>query len=339
MIRRSPACREHLKRLVTVMKSSISRPTDSTLLFAMNLSLAVGVLLVIIKGAAYWLTNSAAILGDTAESIVHLAAIIFASISVRLAMRPADEDHLYGHAKITFFSAGFEGAMIILAAIYIIHESVSKWLVGVAPGNLGIGTLLIFVTGAINGVLGLYLVWLGRKSASLIVEAHGKHVLTDCWTSLGVLTGLILVGITGWSMFDPLCGILVACNILYSGWSLLKSAIGGLMDRADPEAHQTLVKILDKETDARGLHYHELRHRNTGDMHLVELHLLFPEGVLLREAHRTATAIELAVGVGLNSRARVTTHLECAADHAHSHELTSNAPKQKSRKPEFELDP
>jgi cation diffusion facilitator family transporter len=214
--------------------------------FAMNLSLAVGLLMFVMKTGAYLLTGSAAILSDAAESVVHVAAVFFAAYSLRLSYRPPDEDHLYGHAKISFFSAGFEGAMIILAALYIIYESVHKWMTGLRLENLGAGTALTAAAMIINGALGIYLVWLGRRKHSLILEANGKHVLTDCWTSLAVLVGLVLVLSTKWAPFDPICGILMACNILWSGTGLLKSAFTGLMDTADPIAQAKLTEILDQ---------------------------------------------------------------------------------------------
>ncbi len=240
--------------------------------FAMNLSLGIGLLMFVMKMGAYLLTGSAAILSDAAESVVHVAAVIFAAYSLRLSYRPADEDHLYGHAKISFFSAGFEGAMIILAAIYIIYESIHKWLGGLQLENLGAGTALTAAAAAINGGLGGYLVWLGRRKNSLILEANGKHVLTDCWTSIAVLVGLALVLTTKWLPFDPICGIIMAGNILWSGAGLIKSAFVGLMDKADPLAHAKLTEILDRETQRRGLSYHHLRHRNLGDAHWVEVH-------------------------------------------------------------------
>lgn len=295
--------------------------------FAMNLSLGVGLLMFVMKMGAYLLTGSAAILSDAAESVVHVAAVIFAAYSLRLSYRPADEDHLYGHAKISFFSAGFEGAMIILAAIYIIYESIHKWLGGLELQNLGVGTGLTAAAAAINGGLGAYLVWLGRRKNSLILEANGKHVLTDCWTSIAVLVGLGLVLTTKWLPFDPICGIIMAGNILWSGAGLMKSAFVGLMDQADPVAQAKLTEILNRETQVRGLSYHQLRHRNLGDAHWVEVHLLFPDGSSLAEAHRIATDIERVIEVSLEPRAYVTTHLECASDHEllHPHEQIGNA--------------
>jgi cation diffusion facilitator family transporter len=289
------------------------------LTFAMRLSLGVGLLMFVIKVGAYLLTGSAAILSDAAESVVHVAAVAFAAYSLKLSYKPADESHLYGHAKIAFFSAGFEGAMIILAAVFIIYESIHKWFTGLHLENLGFGTALTAAAAAINGGLGAYLLWTGRRRKSLILEANGKHVLTDCWTSVAVLVALGLVLITHWLPFDPICGILMACNILVSGIGLMKSAWTGLMDTADPVTQKQLNEILTRETARHGLSFHQLRHRNIGDAHWVEVHLIFPKGVSLEDAHRTATAIERTVEEALEPRAYVTTHLECAASHDELH--------------------
>lgn len=296
-------------------RSAQSAADRRALSLAMNLSLAAGLVMFVMKAGAYLLTGSAAILSDAAESVVHVAAVIFAAFSLRLSYRPADSHHLYGHAKIAFFSAGFEGAMIVLAAIYIIYESITKWYHGLHLEHLGAGTALTAAAAVINGVLGGYLLWIGRRKKSLILEANGKHVLTDCWTSLAVLVGLALVLITGWLPFDPICGILMACNILWSGTGLIRSAFGGLMDRADPATQRTLTETLDRETAARGLEYHLLRHRNVGDAHWVDVHLVFPDEISLAEAHRTATEIERAIEAALQPAAYVTTHLETISDH------------------------
>ena len=162
----------------------------------------------------------------------------------------------------------------------------------------------------------------GAAEELAILEANGKHVLTDCWTSIAVLVGLVLVLTTKWLPFDPICGIIMACNILWSGAGLVKSAFVGLMDKAEPAAQAKLTEILARETQQRGLSYHHLRHRNLGDAHWVEVHLLFPENSSLAEAHRLATDIERVIEESLEPRAYVTTHLECASDHAtlHPHE-------------------
>ena len=202
--------------------------------FAMRLSLAFGVLMLVGKVGAYLLTGSAAILSDAAESVIHVVAVAFAAFSLRLSTRPADERFRYGYERITFFSAGFEGAMIILAAIFIIAAAVQKWLAGLQLQNLGMGALFVLAASLINAGLGWYLVRTGRRTHSLILEANGKHVLTDSWTSFGVVGGLALVLLTGWKPFDPLCAIAVAINILWSGGHLVWRSATGLMDYADP---------------------------------------------------------------------------------------------------------
>jgi len=302
------------------MQAAIRTDADrKALTFAMRLSLGVGLLMFVMKVGAYLLTGSAAILSDAAESVVHVAAVAFATYSLKLSYRPPDENHLYGHTKIAFFSAGFEGAMIILAAIYIIYESIHKWLGGLHLENLGYGTSLTAAAAAINGSLGAYLIWLGKRKNSLILTANGKHVLTDCWTSLAVLVGLGLVLVTKWLPFDPICGILMACNILYSGGALVKSGWTGLMDTADPAVQKQLIELLDRETSKHGITYHQLRHRNLGDSHWVDVHLVFPDKISLAVAHRTATEIEGAVEASLEPHAAMTTHLESASDHDDVH--------------------
>ena len=194
-----------------------SKQEIKQLRFAMRLSLVVGVLMLVAKSYAYFITGSTAILSDAAESVVHVAAVAFAVFSLWLSLRPADPSHPYGHDKISFFSAGVEGMLIVLAAVYIIYEAVSKWIAGLQLENLGRGTMYVGAAALINLGLGLYLVRQGHRHRSLILVANGKHVLTDSWTSLGVIVGLLLVARTGWLPFDPILAILVAVNILWSG--------------------------------------------------------------------------------------------------------------------------
>lgn len=295
-------------------------PDHRALTVAMGLSLGFGLVMFAIKSSAYVITGSAAILSDAAESVVHVAAVVFATCSLWFSFRPADATHPYGHAKIAFFSAGFEGAMIILAAVYILYVSLQKWILGYTLERVGVGTVLTAVAAVINGVLGGYLVWTGRRRHSLILSANGKHVLTDCWTSLAVLLGLGLVLATGWQGWDPLCGMLMAANILLSGVGLIRAASAGLMDAADPRISRRLRETLDDETQRHGIAYHNLLHRNVGEVQWVEVHLLFDSDVRLAAAHRTATTIEESIAAALGPRTHVTTHLECAEDHDHVHD-------------------
>jgi cation diffusion facilitator family transporter len=284
--------------------------------FAMGLSVAVGILLLVLKAVAWRWTGSTAILSDLGESAAHIVAVCFAAYSLWLSLQPADDNHLYGHAKISFFSAGFEGAMIMVAALYILYEAFASALRGPELENLAIGIALTVTGAAVNGALGWHLVRTGKRRGSIILEANGHHVLTDCWTSLGVLLALGLVLATGWTYWDPLFASLAALNILLTGMRLVRRSISGLMDAADPAVNRTIGGLVARETSRRGIAHHNLRHRNIGDAHLVEFHLVFPDATLLRDAHRTATEIEDALEQEIKPAARVITHLECESDHA-----------------------
>ena len=287
---------------------------------AMRLSLVVGCFMLVMKMYAYFITGSAAILSDAAESVVHILAVSFAAYSLWLSLKPADDKHMYGHDRISFFSAGFEGAMIILAAFYIIYESIHKWINGLSIENLDTGTLFIVAATAINGTLGLFLVRQGKKYGSIVLEANGKHVLTDSWTSLGVIVGLILTMITGWLPFDPILAIIVALNILWTGFDLIRRSIGGLMDESDAGADAVIRSVLSRETVKYGISFHDLRHRNAGNKLLVEFHLLFPNDMSISVAHEKATMIEIEIHKALPAQMEILSHLEPLEGHDEIHE-------------------
>jgi cation diffusion facilitator family transporter len=295
------------------------RAASASASLAMRLSLMIGFVMLVLKMGAYLLTGSAAILGDAAESVVHVAAVIFATYSLWLASQPADEDHRYGHSKISFFSAGVEGGLIVLAAVFIIYESVRRWIGDAQVVNLSAGLWITVLTIVINGALGWYLLRTGRADNSLILVSNGKHVLTDCWTSLGALVGLGLMHVTGQAWWDPVCGLLMAANILVSGYDLLRQSVVGLMDHADPKLTRALDEALARETAKHGVTFHALRHRNAGHVHYVDVHFLFPDDISLRDAHRTATEIECAVQHSVDHQVLITTHLECVGDHDELH--------------------
>jgi cation diffusion facilitator family transporter len=286
---------------------------------AMRLSLAVGVVMLFGKWYAYSITGSAAILSDAAESVVHVIAVGFATFSLWLSRRPADVSHPYGHEKVSFFSAGVEGALIVLAALTIIYEAIAKWLAGLHLENLGTGTLFVAGAAIINAALGSYIVWQGKKHRSIILIANGKHVLTDSWTSFGVIVGLLLTLWTDWLPFDPLLAIFVAVNILWSGSKLIRQSIGGLMDEGSPELEKEIRAVLEKEVSVRNLEYHELRYRNSGTSLWVEFHLLFPREASLEHAHWMATEIEAALKKSIHQPTRIVTHLEPVESHDSTH--------------------
>jgi cation diffusion facilitator family transporter len=286
---------------------------------AMRLSFGIGVLMFFGKIFAYIITGSAAILSDAAESVVHVAAVAFAAYSLWLSFRPVDPSHQYGHDKIHFFSAGFEGGMIVLAAFYIIYVSIEKWIGGLHLENLGRGTFIVAAAAILNGGLGAYLVIAGRRHRSLILIANGRHVLTDCYTSAGVIVGLLLALWTGWLPIDPIVAIVVALNILWTGGRLIRQSIGGLMDEADPQVTAAIRELLDRRTRQLGIQYHGLRHRPAGTTLWVELHLIFNGDIPLREAHALATQLETEIQSAFPGAVEVITHLESAEDHAAIH--------------------
>ena len=287
--------------------------------FAMRISLAFGLLMLVGKTTAYFITGSAAILSDAAESVIHVVAVAFAAFSLRLSTKPAKPSFLYGYERITFFSAGFEGAMIVLAAVFILYAAIEKWLTGLKLENLGAGALLLLAAGVLNAGLGWYLIRMGRRSHSLILEANGKHVLTDSWTSFGVVAGLGLVMLTKWKPFDPLLAIAVAINILWAGGHLVWRSAVGLLDHSDPEVGKQIRNKLDAVCSELGLQYHGVRYRTTGYRQIIEVHLLFPHLMAVGEAHRLATLLEERLPQELSVPAEVFTHLESAEDHAAVH--------------------
>jgi cation diffusion facilitator family transporter len=289
--------------------------------FAMRLSLLVSVLMLTGKMTAYLLTGSSAIFSDAAESVVHVVVVTFALFSLWLSTRPAVPQFRYGFERITFFSAGFEGAMIVLAAGSIIYTTTEKWRHGLALEHLGSGVLLLVAAGALNAILGLYLLRVGKRNHSLILEADGRHVLTDSWTSFGVVAGLGLVMATGWKPFDPLIAYAVAANILWTGGRLLSRAMKGLLDYSDPMVGHQIRARLDTLCAELGVEYHGVRFRATGQRQLIEVHLLFPDSMKLGAAHRLATIVEERLAEDLEMPAEVITHLESLEDHSEVHHV------------------
>ena len=289
--------------------------------FAMRLSLIVGVLMLAGKMSAFVVTGSSAIFSDAAESVVHVVAVGFAVFSLWLSARPAVPRFQYGYERITFFSAGFEGAMIVLAAASIVFTTIEKWRRGLELENLGRGAVLIIAAGALNAVLGWYLLRIGKRHHSLILEADGKHVLTDSWTSFGVVAGLLLVMLTGWKPLDPLVALAVAANIVWSGGRLMWQSMKGLLDYSDPAVGHKIRGQLDTICQELGIEYHGVRFRNTGYRQIIEVHLLFPDSMEVGEAHRRATRLEEQLALDLEMPAEVTTHLESLEDHSEVHHV------------------
>jgi cation diffusion facilitator family transporter len=253
--------------------------------------------------------------------VVHVVAVAFAVFSLWLSTRPAVPEFHYGFERITFFSAGFEGAMIVLAAGSIIVTTTQKWRHGLTLDRLGSGVILILAAGVLNALLGWYLLRLSKRNHSLILEADGKHVLTDSWTSFGVVAGLALVMVTGWKPFDPIVAYAVAANILWSGGRLMWHSMKGLLDYSDPGIGHEIRNRLDDICQDLGVQYHGVRFRTTGYRQIIEVHLLFSHSMPVGEAHRLATILEERLTMGMEVPAEVTTHLESLEDHSEVHRV------------------
>jgi len=277
---------------------------------AMNASLGVGVVMLISKWIAYMLTHSSVIFSDAAESVVHIVAVWFAWYALRITRKPPDEDHHYGHEKIDFVSAGVEGGLICIAAIVIIVTAVTKIVHGVELERLDVGMWITAGCGASNGILGWYLIRTGKKNNSLIVRANGEHVMTDVWTSVGAVAGLLLAMWSGYMIIDPIMAILFGANIIRAGAGLMMISVNGLMDRADPLIEARARDEITKFCSEKGCTFHRLRLRFAGHVPHLDLHLQVQDAMPMQEAHSLATELEDRLRNVFGARTEVFTHLE-----------------------------
>lgn len=274
-----------------------------------SISIAVAAIVLALKYSAYYLTGSIALYSDALESIINFATACAAFYAIRVSQRPADADHPYGHHKAEYFSAVAEGVLIIVAAATILRESylgiLSPKLL-VAPME---GLLLNGAAGAINAAWALVLIRQGRARRSPALAADGRHLLTDVFTSVGVIAGLLIALATGWAILDPLLAALVALNILWSGWQLVRESVGGLMDESVPS--DTLDKIrglISKYADG-ALEAHDLRTRHAGRRTFIDFHLVVPGTMSVSEAHDICDAVESALRAEIDD-ALITIHVE-----------------------------
>ena len=263
-----------------------------------------------IKTSAYFLTNSAAIFSDALESVVHVAATAMALYSVVLSARPPDESHPYGHGKIEFVSAGIEGTLIVIAAIGIVYEAVRGLIEGKILVELDTGIYLTLGAAVINLVLGWFLIRRGRDTKSITLIASGRHVLTDSYTSFGVVVGLGLVKWTGLEFLDPIIALIVAGNILRSGYELIRASIGGLMDESDPETLAVLCDVVNQYRTHEWIDLHHLRVIRSGRMQHVDFHLTIPFYWNITQAHSFQKGITNKIEQFLGGGSQVLIHLD-----------------------------
>ena len=265
----------------------IMTPTRAALL-----SLMVGILVFALKYLAYYYTGSVALYSDALESIVNIVAAGAALIALRVAAMPADPNHPYGHTKAEYFSAVLEGVLILFAAITIFQEAYKGFMHPKELKELNIGAIISLVASGLNGVLGTFLIRIGRAVRSPALTADGRHVMTDVVTSVGVLLGVMLTGLTGITILDPLIAILVALNILWTGWQLMKESVGGLMDAAPKAELLEQVRHIVGQHGEGALEAHDLRARHAGRITFIEFHLVVPGSMTVQEAHAICDRIE-----------------------------------------------
>lgn len=261
------------------------------------LSIAAALATITLKTGAWWVTGSVGLLSDAAESTVNLVAAVVALFALRLAARPADDTHHYGHTKAEFFSAAAEGTMIFAAAAFIIVTAIERLINPQPLENVGVGLLISVVASVINGLVAWVLIRAGTEHRSITLVADGKHLLTDVWTSAGVVLGVIIVGVTKIDRLDPVIAILVGLNIIWTGWRLLQESANGLMDASLPEEENAeLAALLASYTDD-DVHFHGLRTRTSGHRGFAEVHVLVPGAWSVRRAHDLVERVEAELAV------------------------------------------
>jgi cation diffusion facilitator family transporter len=274
------------------------------------LSIFAAVTTIGLKTAAYYFTGSVGLLSDAMESLINLAAAIIALWMLKIAATPADEEHAFGHDKAEYFSSGIEGTLIFLAALSIGYAAVQRLFAPQPLEQLGIGLIVSAAATVVNLVVGQILVRAGKTHHSLVLEADGHHLMTDVWTSVGVIIGVGLVQLTGWLRLDPVVAILVAVNITWTGYSLIKRSVLGLMDTAvAPEIQGVAKEILEKHVARQGITYQNFRSRQSGVKKFFYVDIQFPNDWTIEKVHGLADAMEVEIHEKIPN-STVFTHLE-----------------------------
>lgn len=277
------------------------------------LSIGAALLTISLKAGAYFLTGSVGLLSDAAESVVNLVAAIIATWAVTYAAKPPDETHSFGHYKAEYFSSGVEGALILVAAATIVIAAWERLQNPQPLEQLGIGLALSLVATALNGALALAMLRASKRLRSITLRADAHHLLTDVWTSVGVVLALILVPITHWLILDPIIALIVAANIVWTGAKLLRETGAGLLDTAMPTSERRIVMDILANYDSQRIQFHALRTRVAGSRRFVALHVLVPGAWTVKQGHDLCEEIELEIARSLPGT-YVFTHLEPLED-------------------------
>jgi cation diffusion facilitator family transporter len=278
------------------------------------LSIAAALATIALKTGAYLLTGSVGLLSDSMESLVNLAGAIMALLMLTIAARPADESHVYGHSKAEYFASSTEGILILGAAIGIISAAINRLLQPREMEQLGLGLGISIVASVINFIVARILLREGRARRSITLEADSHHLMTDVWTSAGVISGVTIAGITGWNFLDPLVAIIVALNIIWTGVRLVGRSVAGLMDAALPNQEQSLIQdVMEKYRDM-DVSFHALRTRQAAARRFVSVHMLVPGDWTVHDAHHVAEDFESDIRHALGGVVTVFTHIEPVED-------------------------
>jgi len=286
---------------------------DSHLKRYVWLSIAAAIATILLKGIAWWLTGSVGLLSDALESFVNLAGALMAFAMLTLAAAPADDKHAYGHGKAEYFSSAFEGFLILLAAASIGYAAIDRFLHPQELAELGVGLVVSVIASLINLFAAFELLKAGRTYRSITLEADAKHLMTDVWTSVGVITGVGLVWASGWLWLDPLIALLVAANIVWTGWQLLHRSASGLMDEVLPPAQLAAIEQVLDTYRRQGLVFEELLTRQAGMQAFISLHVRVPGDWSVKQGHDWLERIEADIRAVVPG-GQVTTHLEPIED-------------------------
>ena len=272
-------------------------------------SIPVAIVVFALKYFAYYITGSVALYSDALESIVNVIAAIAAYVAILISMKPADNDHPFGHTKAEYFSAILEGAMIFVAAIMILRESWPLLTSSHLPEQPGYGLAINLAASAINAIWAFILIKQGKISHSPALKADGMHLMTDVFTSFGVLAGLLAAILTGWAILDPVLAIIVALNILWQGWKVINNSVQGLMD-VGVELEETMrIRDTISSHAAGAIEAHDLRTRVAGQVTFIEFHLVVPSKMTVGDAHDICNRIEDALKQEIE-KARIVIHIE-----------------------------
>lgn len=289
------------------------------------LSIAAALATILLKGLAWWLTGSVGLLSDALESFVNLAGALMALAMLSIAATPPDEDHSHGHGKAEYFSSAFEGFLILLAALGIGYAAVERLRDPQPLEAVGVGLAVSVVASVINFATARILMKVGRKYRSITLEADARHLLTDVWTSAGVIVGVALVWLTGWLWLDPVIAMLVAVNIVWTGWQLLHRSAAGLMDVSISAEELAAIERILQGYREQGLDFHALRTRQAGSRAFVTLHVLVPGAWTVQEGHDWLERIEADLRRAVVN-CNVTTHLEPKEDPVSNYDLELDRP-------------